>query len=60
MLISSDLAQLLHLLKINGLDFDYIEEDRLKVHELLAGTILSALLHSPFDLKMYLSLIMWY
>jgi nuclear pore complex protein Nup98-Nup96 len=60
MLNRSDLAQQLDLWKMNGLDFDYIEEERLKVYELLAGNIHSALLDSPIDWKRYLGLIMWY
>ncbi|XP_062210054.1 nuclear pore complex protein NUP96 [Phragmites australis] len=60
MLNRSDLAQQLDLWKMNGLDFDYIEEDRLKVYELLAGSVQAALLDSPIDWKRYLGLIMWY
>ncbi|KAM3230827.1 hypothetical protein ACQJBY_061169 [Aegilops geniculata] len=60
MLNRSDVAQQLDLWKINGLDFDYIEEDRLKIYELLAGNIQGALLDSPIDWKRYLGLIMWY
>ncbi|RCV23380.1 hypothetical protein SETIT_5G001700v2 [Setaria italica] len=56
----SDLSQQLDLWKRNGLDFDYIEEDRLKVYELLAGNIEAALLDSAIDWKRYLGLIMWY
>ncbi|KAK3150615.1 hypothetical protein QOZ80_3AG0235480 [Eleusine coracana subsp. coracana] len=60
MLNRSDLAQQLDLWKMNGLDFDYIEEERLKVYELLGGNIHAALLDSPIDWKRYLGLIMWY
>lgn len=60
MLNRYDLAQQLDLWKMNGLDFDYIEEDRLKLYELLAGNIQAALLDSPIDWKRYLGLIMWY
>ncbi|KAL6649303.1 hypothetical protein ACP70R_013527 [Stipagrostis hirtigluma subsp. patula] len=60
MLNRSDLAQQLHIWKMNGLDFGYIEEERLKVYELLAGNIQAALLDSPIDWKRYLGLIMWY
>ncbi|RCV46332.1 hypothetical protein SETIT_9G523200v2 [Setaria italica] len=56
----SDLSQQLDLWKMNGLDFNYIEEDRLKVYELLAGNIQAAFLDSPIDWKRYLGLIMWY
>ncbi|TVU48240.1 hypothetical protein EJB05_07869 [Eragrostis curvula] len=60
MLNRSDIAQQLDLWKMNGLDFDYIEEERLKVYELLAGNIHAALQDSPIDWKRYLGLIMWY
>lgn len=60
MLNRSDVAQQLGMWKINGLDFNYIEEDRLKVYELLAGNVQGALLDSPLDWKRYLGLIMWY
>ncbi|PAN51343.1 hypothetical protein PAHAL_9G587000 [Panicum hallii] len=56
----SDLSQQLDLWKMNGLDFNYIEEDRLKVYELLAGNIQAAFLDSSIDWKRYLGLIMWY
>ncbi|CAN6313894.1 unnamed protein product [Urochloa humidicola] len=56
----SDLSQQLDLWKMNGLDFNYIEEDRLKVYELLAGNIHAAFLASAIDWKRYLGLIMWY
>ncbi|CAN6321288.1 unnamed protein product [Urochloa humidicola] len=56
----SDLSQQLDLWKMNGLDFNYIEEDRLKVYELLAGNIQAAILDSAIDWKRYLGLIMWY
>lgn len=60
MLNRSDVAQQLDMWKINGLDFSYIEEDRLKIYELLAGNVQGALLDSPIDWKRYLGLIMWY
>lgn len=60
MLNRSDVAQQLDIWKINGLNFDYIEEDRLKIYELLAGNIQGALLDSPIDWKRYFGLIMWY
>jgi nuclear pore complex protein Nup98-Nup96 len=55
----SDLSEQLDLWQMNSLDFNYIEEDRLKVYELLAG-IQAAVLDSPIDWKRYLGLIMWY
>lgn len=56
----SDLAQTLDQWKMNGLDFDYIEEDWLKVYMLLAGNVQAAFLDLPIDWKRYLGLIMWY
>lgn len=56
----SDLAQTLDQWKMNGLDFDYIEEDWLKVYMLLAGNVHAAFLDLPIDWKRYLGLIMWY
>ncbi|KAL6867200.1 hypothetical protein ACP4OV_015224 [Aristida adscensionis] len=60
MLNRSDIAQQLDLWKMNGLDFGYIEEDRLKLYELLAGNIHAVLLDSSIDWKRYLGLMMWY
>ncbi|KAM0836317.1 hypothetical protein ACQ4PT_062403 [Festuca glaucescens] len=60
MLNRSDVAQQLDMWKINGLDFNYIEEDRLKIYELLAGNVQGALLDLRLDWKRYLGLIMWY
>ncbi|KAL5670472.1 hypothetical protein ACJX0J_022693, partial [Zea mays] len=56
----SDLAQTLDQWKMNGLDFDYIEEDWLKVYMLLAGNVQAAFLDLLIDWKRYLGLIMWY
>uniref|UniRef100_A0A0D9Z2Q9 Peptidase S59 domain-containing protein n=1 Tax=Oryza glumipatula TaxID=40148 RepID=A0A0D9Z2Q9_9ORYZ len=60
MLNRSDLSQQLDLWKTNGLDFDYIQEDRLKIYELLSGNVQGALVDSSIDWKRYLGLIMWY
>lgn len=56
----SDMAQQLDLWKMNGLDFNYIENDRLRLYELLAGNIQGALQDSLVDWKRYLGLVMWY
>lgn len=56
----SDMARQLDLWRVNGMDFKYIENDRLKLYELLAGNIQSALQDSNVDWKRYLGLVMWY
>ncbi|XP_008801016.2 nuclear pore complex protein NUP96 isoform X1 [Phoenix dactylifera] len=56
----SDMAQQLDLWRMNGLDFEYIENDRLRLYELLAGNIQGALQGSSVDWKRYLGLVMWY
>ncbi|KAJ6833517.1 nuclear pore complex protein NUP96 [Iris pallida] len=55
-----DMARQLNLWRVNGLDFKYIENDRLKLYELLAGNIQGALQDSTVDWKRYLGLVMWY
>ncbi|KAJ6794924.1 nuclear pore complex protein NUP96 [Iris pallida] len=55
-----DMARQLNLWRVNGLDFNYIENDRLKLYELLAGNIQGALQDSTVDWKRYLGLVMWY
>ncbi|XP_006649480.1 nuclear pore complex protein NUP96 [Oryza brachyantha] len=60
MLNRSDLAQQLDLWKANGLDFNYIEDDRVKIYELLSGNVQGALVDLSIDWKRYLGLIMWY
>ncbi|XP_042506658.1 nuclear pore complex protein NUP96 [Macadamia integrifolia] len=56
----SDMARQLDLWRINGLDFNFIEKDRLRLYELLAGNIQGALQNSKIDWKRYLGLLMWY
>ncbi|KAJ0988358.1 hypothetical protein J5N97_006714 [Dioscorea zingiberensis] len=56
----SDMAQQIDLWKINGLDFSFIESDRLKLYELLAGNIQGAFQDASLDWKRYLGLVMWY
>ncbi|XP_058098481.1 nuclear pore complex protein NUP96 [Magnolia sinica] len=60
MLSRSDMAQQLDLWRINGLDFKFIENDRIKLYELLAGNIQGALHDMKLDWKRYLGLLMWY
>ncbi|WOL00606.1 nuclear pore complex protein [Canna indica] len=56
----SDMAQQLDLWRMNGMDFKFIENDRLKLYELLAGNIQGAFHASSVDWKRYLGLVMWY
>ncbi|PKA54513.1 hypothetical protein AXF42_Ash000348 [Apostasia shenzhenica] len=56
----SDMAQQLDLWKINGLDFSFIERDRRKLYDLLAGNIEGALQDFSVDWKRFLGLVMWY
>lgn len=56
----SDMGRQLDLWRVNGMDFKYIENDRLKLYELLAGNIQGALQDSRIDWKRYLGLVMWY
>ncbi|KAL5704211.1 hypothetical protein ACHQM5_022668 [Ranunculus cassubicifolius] len=56
----SDVARQLDLWKNNGLDFNFMEADRLRLYELLAGNIQGALGDWKLDWKRYLGLLMWY
>ncbi|KAG6513568.1 hypothetical protein ZIOFF_023900 [Zingiber officinale] len=56
----SDMAQQLDIWRMNGMDFKFIENDRLKLYELLAGNIQDAFQVSSIDWKRFLGLIMWY
>lgn len=56
----SDMAQQIHLWRINGLDFNFIENDRLRLYELLAGNIQGALNDTEIDWRRFLGLLMWY
>ncbi|KAL5576099.1 hypothetical protein UlMin_017798 [Ulmus minor] len=56
----SDVAQQLNLWKDNGLDFRFIEKDRIRLYELLAGNIHGALHDLELDWKRFLGLLMWY
>ncbi|CAG7893943.1 unnamed protein product [Brassica rapa] len=55
-----DIMQQLHLWGRNGLDFNYIEKDRIKLYELLAGNIHDALQDFAIDWKRFLGLLMWH
>ena len=56
----SDVEKQLDLWKINGLDFSFIEKDRIRLYELLAGDIHGALSDLKIDWKRFLGLLMWY
>lgn len=60
MINRSDMAQQLDLWRINGLDFGLIEQNRLKIYELLSGNVHAALQGQSVDWKRYLGLILWY
>ncbi|PRQ56486.1 putative nuclear protein [Rosa chinensis] len=56
----SDIAQQLELWRINGLDFSFIEKDRIRLYELLAGNVHGAFHDIEVDWKRFLGLLMWY
>ncbi|KAF5726971.1 hypothetical protein HS088_TW22G00657 [Tripterygium wilfordii] len=56
----SDVARQLDSWRINGLDFNFIERERVRLYELLAGNIHGALDDNKIDLKRFLGLLMWY
>ncbi|KAJ3673771.1 hypothetical protein LUZ60_005763 [Juncus effusus] len=59
-LTRSDLAEQLEIWRENGLDFDFIESDRVKIYELLSGNVFNAVNDLFIDWKRYLGLVMWY
>ncbi|KAI3442503.1 Peptidase S59 domain-containing protein [Psidium guajava] len=56
----SDVSRQLDLWRTNGLDFSFIEKDRVRILELLAGNIGGALRDIGIDWKRFLGLLMWY
>lgn len=56
----ADVARQLDLWRINRLDFSFIEEDRIRLYELLAGTIHGSFHDVKVDWKRFLGLLMWY
>ncbi|XP_048129768.1 nuclear pore complex protein NUP96 isoform X2 [Rhodamnia argentea] len=56
----SDISRQLDLWRTNGLDFSFIEKDRVRILELLAGNIGGALRDIGIDWKRFLGLLMWY
>lgn len=55
-----DMAAQLEAWSTEGLDYSFIEEDRLKLYKLLGGDIQGALTGMEIDWKRYLGLLMWY
>ncbi|XP_050386592.1 nuclear pore complex protein NUP96 [Argentina anserina] len=56
----SDIAQQLELWRINGLDFSFIEKDRIRLYQLLAGDVHGAFRGIEVDWKRFLGIMMWY
>ncbi|WOH09930.1 hypothetical protein DCAR_0729391 [Daucus carota subsp. sativus] len=56
----SDIFKQLEIWRNNGLDFNFIETDRTRLFELLAGNIHGALDGLNIDWKRFLGLLMWY
>ncbi|GFP82771.1 nuclear pore complex protein nup96 [Phtheirospermum japonicum] len=56
----ADISYQLDIWKKNGLDFSFIEEDRIRLLDLLSGNIHGALHGVKIDWKRFLGLLMWY
>ncbi|CAK9314262.1 unnamed protein product [Citrullus colocynthis] len=56
----NDVALQLDIWRRNGLDFNFIEKERTRLYELLAGNIFDALHGIELDWKRFLGLLMWY
>ncbi|KAF9686248.1 hypothetical protein SADUNF_Sadunf03G0139100 [Salix dunnii] len=56
----ADIARQLDLWRLNGLDFNFIEKERMRLYELLSGNIHGALHDFKIDWKRFLGLLMWY
>ncbi|KAK8618993.1 hypothetical protein V6N13_132963 [Hibiscus sabdariffa] len=56
----SDVARQLDIWRRNGMDFNFIEKERIQLYELLAGNIHGALCGINIDWKRFLGLLMWY
>ncbi|KAG9146884.1 hypothetical protein Leryth_005176 [Lithospermum erythrorhizon] len=56
----SDISRQLDLWRLNGMDFNFIEKERVRVLELLSGNILGSLHDINIDWKRFLGLLMWY
>ncbi|KAJ0075769.1 hypothetical protein Patl1_34709 [Pistacia atlantica] len=60
MVSRSDIARQLDIWRLNGMDFNFIEKDRIRLYELLAGNIHGSLQDVTIDWKRFLGLLMWY
>ncbi|KAK9740860.1 hypothetical protein RND81_03G066300 [Saponaria officinalis] len=56
----SDVGQQLEIWRVNGMDFRFIEKDRIRLYELLSGNIHDAFTGKSVDWKRFLGLLMWY
>ncbi|KAJ8755418.1 hypothetical protein K2173_019216 [Erythroxylum novogranatense] len=56
----ADVSQQLDRWRINGLDFNFIEKERIRLYELLGGNIHDSLDGGEIDWKRFLGLLMWY
>eukprot|EP00257_Ricinus_communis_P009024 XP_002527319.2 nuclear pore complex protein NUP96 [Ricinus communis] len=56
----TDVARQLDLWRNNGLDFNFIEKERIRLYELVSGNIHNALDGVKIDWKRFLGLLMWY
>ncbi|MED6215984.1 hypothetical protein PIB30_003184 [Stylosanthes scabra] len=56
----SDISKQLDIWRKKGLDFSFIENDRVRLYELLAGNIHDALCEVDIDWRRFLGLLMWY
>ncbi|XP_050232250.1 nuclear pore complex protein NUP96 [Mercurialis annua] len=56
----NDVARQLDLWRVNGMDFNFIEKERVRLYELLSGNIHNALNGLNIDWKRFLGLLMWY
>lgn len=55
-----DVGLQLDIWRRNGMDFSFIEKERTRLYELLAGNIFDALYDIEIDWKRFLGLMMWY
>ncbi|KAL8142254.1 hypothetical protein V2J09_015286 [Rumex salicifolius] len=60
MMNRSDVSQQLEIWKNNGLDFNFVHKDRVRLYELLAGHVHDALYGKEIDWKRFLGLLMWF
>ncbi|GAV72381.1 Nucleoporin2 domain-containing protein/Nup96 domain-containing protein [Cephalotus follicularis] len=56
----ADIARQLDFWRDNGMDFNFIEKDRIRLYELLAGNVHGAFHDVKIDWKRFLGSLMWY